>query len=355
MRNFFFCLFALTLVAEQELKSPPAESSAEEKQESPDEPAAQPQPETLPVETEGKEEEEGPGGPWFTSSLIAPRGTAQTLSPFELNSYVFFTVYSGNYNEDWKRESTPNFYSFNPQWLAYIRLTEWMDLNLIPQISVNWTEGQKAIGFNDFIAALDIQLYPADAEGWFPGVKITVKEQFPTGKYQNLTPRKLFTDQTGYGSFITYFDLVFYKQYHLSGSHYMTVNLSGEYGIPSSVHVRNLNAYGGGEGCRGTVRPGNSFLAIASFEFNFTQNWAFALDNVWTVSNSDHFRGNPGLDDEGNEFPIGNPSSANLSFTPAIEYNVTETMGLIVGCWFSVLGRNSSEFQSASMNFYFDY
>lgn len=317
MRNFFFCLFALTLFA--------------------------------------KENEEGPTGPWFTSPLIAPRGTVQSQSSFELNSYAYFIVYPGEYDGDWKTVGAPNFYSFTPQWFAYIRLTEWMDLNLVPQFSVNWTEGEKSIGFNDFAVALDFQLYPADAEGWFPGVKIAVKELFPTGKYQKLSPTKLFTDQTGLGSFITSFSLVLYKQYQLSGSHYMSVNLSGEYGIPSSTHVRGLNAYGGGEGCDGTVKPGNTFLGICSFEWNLNQNWALALDNVWAVTASNHFTGEPGLQEDGEEATVGDPSSSNLSFAPALEYNFTETCGLIVGCWFSALGRNSSEFQSAAMNFYFDY
>lgn len=317
MKKFMFCFFALALFA--------------------------------------KEEDEGASGPWFTAPLISPRATALTESPFELNSYAYFTVESGEYNGDWKALSLPNFYSFSPQWLAYIRLNSWMDLNLAPQFSVNWTEGQKAVGFNDFSVALDIQLYPADGEGWFPGVKIAFKEQFPTGKYQKLDPKKLFTDQMGFGSYITYFDLVFYKQYHLSGNHYMSMTLSGEYGISSSTHVRGLNVYGGGEGCKGTVKPGDFFQAILSFEWSLTQNWALALDNVWAVTQSDHFKGDPGLLEDGEEAIVGNPSSANLSFSPAIEYNFSQTQGLIIGCWFSPLGRNSSQFQSVVANFYFDY
>ncbi len=300
-------------------------------------------------------EEEGPSGPWFTAPLIEPRGTVLSGSPFELNSYVYYNIESGEYNGDWEAVKAPHFYSFTPQWFAYISLTSWMDLNLVPQFSVNWTEGEQSVGFNDFAVALDFQLYPADAEGWFPGVKGSVKELFPTGKYQKLNPTKLLTDQMGLGSYITYFNLVFYKQYHLSGIHYMSMTLSGEYGIPSSTHVRGLNAYGGGADCRGKVKPGNTFQGILSFEYNLTQNWALALDNVWAVAESDRFKGDPGFDEEGEEAVMGNPSSASLSFAPAIEYNFGETLGLIVGCWFSPLGRNSSQFQSVVANFYFDY
>lgn len=287
------------------------------------------------------------GEPWFTEPLIAPRGSVIPLGKFEINSYVYFTAERGEYNGDWKSIERDNFYSFSPQFLCYLGLTPWMDLNFVPQFSVNWSEGKKSIGFNDLAIALDFQLYSAEAEGWFPGVKVSVKELFPTGKYQRLNPDKKLTDQTGWGAFTTYFDLVFYKVYHVWGVHYFSMILSGEYGISAPTSVHGLNAYGGGEGTRGTVKPGDSFQAIFSFEFNFTQNWAFAMDNVWAVTASNHFSG-----DSGEGVSVGNPSSANLSFAPAIEYNFSDHLGLIVGCWFSALGRHSSVFQSGVANFY---
>jgi hypothetical protein len=49
------------------------------------------------------------------------------------------------------------------------------------------------------------------------------------------------------------------------------------------------------------------------------------------------------------------PSNEQWSVAPAIEYNWSKNVGLIVGSWFSFAGRNSVRFISgvAALNIYF--
>ncbi|HEV7737507.1 MAG TPA: hypothetical protein VGO47_09080, partial [Chlamydiales bacterium] len=127
----------------------------------------------------------------------------------------------------------------------------------------------------------------------------------------------------------------------------------------------------GGFGTKGKIMPGNSFQSIVSFEYTLTQNWVLALDNVYMHTDATQFCGNPGTNapDVGVGVPssgtgvsvsvpvatIGTPSSEQVSFAPAIEYNFSRNFGIIAGCWFTAWGRNSTEFRSAIINFDYTY
>ncbi len=293
---------------------------------------------------------EPPPAPWLTGPLLAPTGTVTPLGHFNVQAYGYFTQNLGSYDANWGKSRSGNrFFSFNQQLVSYVGLAPWMDLNIIPQFSVNSSRGKTICAFGDLTAGFDFQLYPAEAHPWFPGVKIAVTELFPTGRYQNLSPAYAGADQSGFGTFGTGINLVFYKIYPLTGPYFISVTASGLYQLNSSVRVHGLNAYGGGLGTDGTVDTGNLFQGILSFEFTLSQNWVFAIDNVYTHIGSSPFSGESG----GNA--TGLPSMEQISFAPAVEYNFSGTLGIIAGCWFTAAGRNAPRFASgvAELNYYY--
>jgi hypothetical protein len=301
------------------------------------------------------EEEPDEPAPWFTGSLLAPLGEAVPYGHFEIDFYNLLTIETGEYNKNWKVDDIPNFYSYTPQFYCYFGLTSWMDIQIIPQIAANWTQGKSSVGFGDFYTALDIQFYSSENEGWFPGILFSIGELFPTGKYQRLDPNKLGTDQTGFGSFVTYFSLILFKVYHIYDNHFLSFTLTGECGLTSTTSVHGFNAYGGGFDTNGHVNPGDTLTAICSFEYSLSQNWGLALDTYWNHENLTWFSGDPGVDEDGLPAEVGFPSSDTLSFAPAIEYGFSENCGIVGGCWFSAIGRNSAEFRNAVVNLYYYY
>jgi len=298
---------------------------------------------------------ETPFIPWFTGPLIAPVGEAVPFGHFEIQPYVFATVNTGAYNQNWSSVGTPNFFSLSPQCFCYFGLTPWCDISIVPAFFYNETKGQESFGFGDFLARLDFQLYPADTDFWFPGILFAIQEIFPTGKFERLDPKKLYTDKRGAGAFATSFNLVFYKVYSLGNRHALSFTASAEYAIAPSIDVAGFNAYGGGFGTNGTVLPGNVFEGIVSFEFNFNQRWNIALDNVWTHTDATSFYGDAGVNVFGDEANNSKHSSEQFSFAPAIEYSWSENLGIIAGCWFTALGRNSTEFRSGVVNLTYTY
>ena len=294
---------------------------------------------------------------WLTGPLIAPTGTVIPYGSFEIESYVYATTNTGTYNSNWNSVSAEhNFFSLNPQFLCFFGLTPWMDINISPQFFYDTTNGQHNWNFGDLPVALDFQLLDAGYTPYFPGIKFTVRETFPTGPYQNLNPNKLLTDQSGAGTFGTTMNLVLYKVYHLTGHHFLSMTYSATYTVTTPVNVHGFNTYGGGYGTKGYALPGNTFQAIASFEVSLSQNWALALDNVYTHVDQTRFFGNPGVVSIGGPAAsVGAPSSEQISFAPAIEYNFSSNLGIIAGCWFTAWGRNSTRFCSGVISIDYTY
>ncbi len=297
-----------------------------------------------------------PPTPWLTGPLIAPSEYAIPLGQIEFESYIYATTNTGIYDKNWKTVSADhNFFSLNPQFFLYIGLTPWMDINIIPQFFYNTTQNQNSVNFGDLIVALDFQLLDPNYTPYFPGIKFTFRETFPTGPYQKLNPTKLLTDLAGAGTYGTNFNLVFYQVYHLTGHHFLSTVYSAAYTLTTPVHIHGLNAYGGGNGARGTVYPGETFQAIFSFELTLTQSIVLALDNVYTHINRTTFSGNPGQTPTGAPLKNTEPSSEQITFAPAIEFNFSENLGIITGCWFTAYGRNTPNFKSYVINLIYTF
>ena len=304
----------------------------------------------------GDEKLSNPPAPWLTGPLIAPSEYAIPLGQIEFESYIYATTTTGAYSNKWKTVSADhNFFSLNPQFFLYFGLTPWMDLNIIPQFFYQTTQNQNSINFGDLIIALDFQLLDPNYTPYFPGIKFTFRETFPTGPYQKLNPRKLLTDLTGAGTFGTNLNLVLYKVYHLTGKHFFSAIYSAAYTLTTPVRVHGLNAYGGGTGANGKAYPGETFQAIISFELTLTQNLVLALDNVYTHTNRTTFTGNPGKTSNGLPAKNSEPSSEQITFAPAIEYNFSSTLGIIAGCWFTAYGRNTPDFKSFVFNIIYTF
>lgn len=135
-------------------------------------------------------EETGPGGPWLTGPLLTFSGTVMDKGQIEIAPYVYSVTNTGEYNKDWKSISIPHFHNIVFPVFLYYGITKTVDVLLIPQVVYNKTQGQSFTYLGDFSSFLDYQLIFPDKYKWFPGIKVSVGETFPLGKYQKLNPHK---------------------------------------------------------------------------------------------------------------------------------------------------------------------
>ncbi|MES2344601.1 MAG: hypothetical protein V4494_01495 [Chlamydiota bacterium] len=318
-----------------------------------------------------------PSSPWFTGPLLTPSPNVVTIGHYNIEPYVYYGSTTSQYDGNWHTVDTPTLTQLRFQVPIQFGLTQWMDIAVTPQVIHTWSQGAQSTRFTDLPVQFDFQILK-DRHGWnwHPSLRFTVKESFPVGEYQRLSPNKHKTDIGGSGSFATSMGFVIGKLFNFfSGVHYLNTRFSISYTYPAPVHVRGFNTYGGGYGTAGKVYPGNVLGFLLGLEYSMTQRWVLALDAACTTATKTRFKGSPGSTTRGGSTPaqvggqpidplglgnnvdavVGGPSSARFSLAPALEYNWNANLGLIIGGIVSVGGRNSVRFASGSAAFNYYY
>lgn len=287
--------------------------------------------------------------PWFTGPLLAP--SPVTVPPGHINyePYLYAIANIGRYRSNWHAQSHQTLWNFYTQQLLQVGINSWADFQITPTCYYNYTQGAGSWEIGDLPIGFDFQLYSNNPslEKWRIVLGFTVKETIPIGKYKNLNPKKRGTDIGGEGSWQTTFIFNWGNLFYIGSDHFITWRNSLQYTIPSSVRVKNLNVYGGGPGTNGTATPGQSITFDTAVEITLTRNWVFAMDVLSTWTDKTGFKGQRTV-------PQTLKESWQFSLAPAIEYNWNPAIGIIIGSWFTVAGKNSTQFAGgvAAFNYY---
>ncbi|HEX2582739.1 MAG TPA: hypothetical protein VHL30_01335 [Chlamydiales bacterium] len=293
--------------------------------------------------------------PWYSGPIVAGSPTMMPPAAFNLQPYFYAIDNYGSFNSNSDSVHNPN-----PLWQIQLQpvfqtgITSWMDFATAATWTSNFRNGQSYTGVTDMPLIVGFKLL---AQGvWVPGIKATVGETLPIGKYEHLSVNKQGTDSTGGGSWVTSFSLRFGKVLFWWTRHPLNTRLYLSYSIPSTVHVSGLNSYGGGYGTSGKVRPGNSFTADLGLEWSLTQRWVLATDVIYTASARTKFNGYAGTDPStGGPASVGSGSSYSFQLAPALEYNWSSSLAAIGGIWFTPYGRNSGKFVNYTISVTWSY
>ena len=292
--------------------------------------------------------------PLFTGPLLTPETHVVQGGHVNLEPYVYVNTDYGNYTGNWSYSDTTDTQSVNPLLYTQIGLTSFMDMALTPQFFTYFSGGETTTGVGDFEVEFDFQLIAGGGFKQSPSLLFNIGEIFPVSKYSNLNPSKNGTDAIGSGTYQTTCGFVVGKNFDFGGRHFLATRYSISYSYSTPVHVKGFNTYGGGNGTDGYVYPGNAFVLLSGFEYSLTRNWVLAIDLQYQHIDRNRFSGVNGVLANGSEAINSAPSSESFSMAPAIEYNWSETWGLIAGCWFTIAGRNASAFASGivAVNYY---
>ncbi|MEX0961329.1 MAG: hypothetical protein WDZ28_00520 [Simkaniaceae bacterium] len=289
--------------------------------------------------------------PWYAGPLITGGYTNMTPGFANIQPYIYFTNTYAEFDKNRNSKNIKDIYTISPLYLFQTGITNWLDTSMTVSAVFNNQGSNWASNIGDTTWGFGIQLYRESP--YIPGFRGTVTQTFPTGKYEKLDPKKEGIDATGGGAYTTTFGLNFGKViWQLNPLHPFAVRFNINYTITAPTNVKEFNVFGGGFGTDGKIKPGNTFNTNFGIEYSITQKWVAALDVVYDYTNSSNFSGRKGVDVNGQEASLGAPSSSQLSFAPAIEYNPSSTFGYVGGVWFTGCGRNSSNFVSLVFTFY---
>lgn len=299
--------------------------------------------------------QEVPPDPWFTGPLLTPTDTNVPPGHYDIEPYLFVTTRTGIYNKHWRSVNIPHFQTVNFSPDIFIGSSKSTEVEITPQFIYQSTQGISSVGVGDIPVQLSFQIDQKNIQTYLPAIKLSFLATVPVGRYQHLNPLKLGTDMIGMGSWAPGVNLVLGELFHFKKFQFFTLRASFTAIFPNWVHVRGFHSYGGGYGTAGKVRIGTQYFNLIGIEYSFNRRWAFACDIQYLHTNKVSFSGTKGNYKDGSPAINKLPSSEQLSFAPAMEYNWNANVGIIVGCWFTAIGRNSINFRSgvAAFNVYY--
>ena len=258
-----------------------------------------------------------------------------------IEPYLYDVTTQGFYNSTGTKQSVPHVNGFGS--LTYINyaLADKFTVGLIPVFGYNQVSqglDSSGPGVGDLTVQAQYRLHLFREGGWIPTTSVNLQETLPTGKYDHLGDRP--SDGLGAGAFTT--TLGFYTQtfFWMPNGRILRTRFNVTQAFSHSVNVEDVSVYGTSQGFRGQASPGAALLVDLAGEYSVTRHWVLAGDAVYRHQYNTPVTG----------YNISNPtetiflnsgSSQAFALAPAIEYNFTSKIGVILGTRFFPAGKNT--------------
>lgn len=285
--------------------------------------------------------------PWFTGPLLAPAGHTTPKGHTNFEIYGLDVLTNGNYDESGKLRRARTFRSFVTNPIVTHGFTDWLDVQLTMPYVFNSSRSTDYNHLGDTAVAVGLQVLSQNKSPKRMDVRILVQETFPTGKFDHLSPDFFGTDSTGLGSYQTQLGINLQYLVEVFDSHYLRTRLILSRLYASSVKISGLNSYGGTKSTVGKINPGTENGIDLAFEYTLNQNWVAVMEGTYTKGQATRFNGIFDIGTIGGPTTdLGSGSYNSAALAPALEYNFTDSIGLIGGVWFPVSGKNTSHFMT---------
>jgi hypothetical protein len=284
---------------------------------------------------------------WWTGPLLAASPGTLPQGHFLVEPYVYDSVVDERFDSSGKRHATAHEDDFGSQTFVVYGLTDTITIGLIPRFGFrDLSQGTSSSG----IGAGDVTLQAAWAltqfqdAGWLPATSFVVGETLPSGKFDRLGNHP--SDGFGGGAYTT--ALSIYSQYFfwMPNGRILRTRLDLTQSWSKDVNLEDVSVYGTPAGFRGQASPGNSSIVNLAFEYSVTKTWVAALDVIYESDGSTRVVGQYPQQHNSDialvDFQTESGSSRSLAIAPAIEYNWTSDVGIIVGAKIVTAGRNTT-------------
>jgi hypothetical protein len=278
---------------------------------------------------------------WWTGPLLAASPATLPQGHILVEPYLYDAIINQQFDHTGARRQISRQSDYGSLTYLLYGLTDSTTIGLIPRFGYENPGQGSSVGVGDMTAQVSYRLSRFLDQGWLPAMALVITETIPTGKYDRLSNPN---DGIGAGNYTT--TLALYAQYYLwmANGRILRTRINLSEGWSRYVGVEDASVYGTLQGFRGRAFPGNSFTFDSAWEYSVTRNWVAALDIVYSDSGPTTLAGHYAQ-------PNGGPMSASvdsrsassdsISLAPAIEYNWTSTVGIIVGAKLVVAGRNT--------------
>jgi hypothetical protein len=256
-------------------------------------------------------------GPMLASNAeTLPKGHGYT------EPYFFDVITGGNHYP-----GSSGFYQYG--------LAEGFTVGLQPNFAFGTKSPNREFSVGDLKLLSQLRLTHFTPENRIPTVAVVLQENLPVGKHDKLGPNK---DGHGSGSFATEVGVNVQHYFLLRNDRLLRARLNVLKSFPHGADVEDRSVYGTGPGFRGHAEPGSKTTLIAAVEYSLTREWVLAFDIIRESTSKTKLKGRY------NGGPLIEqtfPSRHQVGFAPAIEYNWSDTTGILFGVWINPKGHNT--------------
>ena len=267
---------------------------------------------------------------WWTGPIIANSAATLPQGHFLIEPYLY----------DVRTDGADSFGSLT--FMLY-GVTDKLTVGLVPVFGYNKADGTRSAGPGvvDSSVLLQYRLRQYEEGSWLPAMSLQVQHTLPTGKYDRLDAAR--ADGFGGGAHATQVQLNTQTYLWMPNGRIlrMRLNLGATRSGEANLHDRSV--YGTPAGFRGRARPGDSWNVNAAWEYSWTRHWVLALDLAYQHSDRTRVEGVV-LDGGAVPTPLRFESRTSGAWflAPAVEYNFSPSVGVIVGARF-IRGRNTTD------------
>lgn len=279
---------------------------------------------------------------WWTGPMLAPSGATLPAGHWLIEPYLFDVVTDGHFGPQGDHHATPREHDLGSLTYVLYGLTDRLTVGMIPRFGYNEPAAaphSSAPGVGDFTLQAGYGLTQYHDGYYLPAIALVVQETLPTGRYDRLARS---SDGFGAGAYQTAFNLFSQDYFWMPNGRILRARLDLTYTIASAVSLRDQSVYGTPFGFRGDAQPGDSFSADLAGEYSVTRNWVLALDVVYQYNASTRITSRLPPGPLGAPYPFESGSSYSVAFAPAIEYNFSSQIGVLLGVRIIDIGRNTS-------------
>jgi hypothetical protein len=277
---------------------------------------------------------------WFTGSLEAPSPALPKTGILAVEPYFIFQSNTGTYDTKGIHHSVANDINQVESVTAVkYALTDRLTVQALPSASVVWNTQTTYSGVGDLPIEFEYRFNDENNKTGWPSITAALGVTIPTGNYEHL-----HNTLSGFGSgaYTLKEGLLFQSLFDTWGHHPMRLRFYGAaYESAANVSVQDISVYGTNAGFHGQVAPGFSSTVGLGAGYGLDQRWVLALDLVQNYAAGFHLSGTDAADHVLNTNAV---RSARFALAPAVEYNWSDSVGIIVGVEFSAAGRNTSSY-----------
>ena len=276
---------------------------------------------------------------WWTGPLLASGASTLPEGRALIEPYLYNAKPYGRIDANGDRHDTPDEDNWGSQTYLLYGVTDTFTAGLIPRFGYRWAGGRSSsgVGLGDLTLQGQYRLTQYREGGRTPTISVVLQETLPTGRHDKLDNRP--NDGFGSGAYATTLGVNSQTYFWTPNGRILRTRLNLAYTQSAEAKVRGMSVYGTPAGFSGRARPGDSFNVDLAFEYSITRQWVAAIDLAYQRDASAHAFGTKA---DGTAFERRSPVSQALILAPAIEYNMTSTVGVIVGARIIPAGRNTT-------------